>query len=95
MKLDIHFHTAGLSLLDTVSVLEKFGVERCRSTVHNWVQKSDLQPTDGKEPNHIAVYETVIHFNDQRYWLYAAFDPDTNEFLHFKPYPTRIIGVAK
>jgi len=95
MKRGIHLHTAGLSLLDTVSVLEKFGVERCRSTVHNWVQKADLQPTDGKEPNHIAVDEIMIHLNDQRYWLYAAFDPDTNEFLHFKLYPTRTIGVTK
>jgi len=30
MKLSIHLHAAGLSLSDTVSVLEQFGVERCR-----------------------------------------------------------------
>ena len=35
MKLSIHLHAAGLSLSDTVSVLEKFGVERCHSTIHN------------------------------------------------------------
>ncbi len=95
MKLSIHLHAAGLSLSDTVSVLEKFGVERCRSTVHNWVQKADLQPTDGKNPNHVAVDETLIQPNDQRYWLYAAVDPETNEFPHMKLYPTRTIVVTK
>ena len=35
MKLSIHLHAAGLSLSDTVSVLDSFGVDRCRSTVHN------------------------------------------------------------
>ena len=95
MRLSIHLHAAGLSLADTVSVLEKFGVERCRSTVHNWMQKADLQPTDGKNPNHVAVDETVIQLNNQRYWLYAAVDPETNEFLHVKLYPTRTIVVTK
>ncbi|WP_135807432.1 IS6 family transposase [Halorussus marinus] len=95
MKLSIHLHAAGLSLSDTVSVLEQFGVKRCRSTIHNWVQKADLQPTDGKNPNHVVVDETVIQLNDQRYWLYAAVDPQTNEFLHAKLYPTRTIVVTK
>jgi len=48
MKLGIRLHLAGLSLSNTISVLETMGVERCRSTVHNWVQKADLQPTDGR-----------------------------------------------
>ncbi len=44
MKLSIQLHLAGLSLSNTVSVLEISGVERARSTVHNWVHKADLQP---------------------------------------------------
>lgn len=48
MRLSIQLHLRGLSLSDIVSILESFGVERARSTVYNWVQKSDLQPTDGK-----------------------------------------------
>ena len=60
MRLSIHLHAAGLSLSDTVRVLDSFGVKRARSTVHNWVQKADLQPTDGKSPNHVAIDETVI-----------------------------------
>jgi putative transposase len=37
IKLGIRLLAAGLSLSDTVSVLASFGVERARSTVHNWV----------------------------------------------------------
>jgi len=44
MKVGIRLHLAGLSLSDTVSVLDRLGVDRCRTTVHNWVQKADLQP---------------------------------------------------
>jgi len=33
----------------------------------------------------------MIQCNDQRYWLYAAIDPETNEFLHGRPVPTRTI----
>ncbi|AGB30226.1 transposase [Natrinema pellirubrum DSM 15624] len=89
MKLGIRLHLAGLSLSDTISILERLGVERCRSTVHNWVQKADLQPLDGANPDHVAVDETVIQLNDERFWLYAAVDPATNRLLHVKLSPTR------
>jgi putative transposase len=88
MKLSIQLHLAGLSLSNTVSVLEIFGVQRARSTVHNWVHKADLQPEDGQSPDHVAVDETVIQLNDERYWLYAAVDPETNKLLHTKLKPT-------
>ena len=88
MKLSIQLHLAGLSLSNTVSILEIFGVERARSTVHNWVHKADLQPEEGQRPDHVAVDETVIRLNDEQYWLYAAVDPETNELLHTKLEPT-------
>jgi transposase-like protein len=88
MKLSIQFHLAGLSSSNTVPILEMFGIQRARSTVHNWVHKADLQPTDGHNPNHVAVDETVIRLNDEQYWLYAAVDPDTNELLHTRLEPT-------
>lgn len=47
MKLSIQVHLAGLSLSNTVSILGVFGVQRARSTVHNWVHKGDLQPETG------------------------------------------------
>jgi putative transposase len=88
MKLSIQLHLAALSLSNTVSILEIFGVERARSTVHNWVHKADLQPESGRYPDHIAVDETVIQLDDEQYWLYAAVDPKTNELLYTKLEPT-------
>jgi putative transposase len=95
MKLGIQLHLAGLSLSNTVSIREIFGVERARSTVHNWVHKADLQPADGRSPDHIAVDETVIRLNDEQYWLYAAVDPATNELLHTTLAPTRTNVIAR
>ncbi len=89
MKLGIQLHLDGLSLSNTVSILEIFGVERARSTVHNWVHKADLQPESGRCPDHVAVDEIVIQLNGEQYWLYAAVDPETNELLHTKLEPTR------
>jgi putative transposase len=95
MKLSIQLHLAGLSLSNTVSVLEIFGVSRARSTVHNWVHKADLQPESGRSPDHVAVDETVIQINEEYYWLYAAVDPDSNKLLYTKLEPTRNNGLAE
>jgi len=95
MKLSIQLHLAGLSLSNTVSFLEVFGVSRARSTVHNWVHKADLQPETGRSPDHVAVDETVIRIDDEQYWLYAAVDPDSNELLHTKLETTRTNALAE
>ncbi|MCD2203658.1 IS6 family transposase [Halobacterium sp. KA-6] len=89
MKLGIDLHAADLSLSYTISILDKFGVNRARSTVHNWVQKAGLQPTDGKNSDHVAIDETVFKLNDQRYWLSAAVDPATNLYPHTRLFTTR------
>ncbi|WP_336136228.1 IS6 family transposase [Natronomonas amylolytica] len=89
IEVGIQLHLAGLSLSNTKQFLERLGVERSRTAIHNWVQKADLQPTSEVEPNHIAVDETVIQLDDERWWLYAAVDPDTNKFLHVRLFPTR------
>jgi len=94
MKLSIQLHLAGLSLLNTVLFLEIFGVDRVRSTVHNWVHKADLQPESGRSPNHVAVDETVIRLDDEQYWLYAAVNPETNDLLHTQLEPTRNSAIA-
>jgi len=88
MKLSIQLHMADISLSNTVSVLDIFGVQRARSTIHNWVHKADLQPKDGQSPDQVAVDETVIQLNDEQYWLYAAVGPQTNKLLHTKLRPT-------
>ncbi|WP_049986586.1 DDE-type integrase/transposase/recombinase [Halobellus rufus] len=95
MKLGIQLHLSGLSLSDTDSVLESVGAERGRTAVHNWVQKAGLQPTDGQNPDYVAVDETVIRVNNQRYWLFAAVDPDTDRLLHVRLFPTRTTALTE
>lgn len=63
MTLSIRLYAAGLLLSCTVTVLDVFGVDRHQTTVHNWVQKAALQPTDGKAPNPVTVDETTIQLN--------------------------------
>ncbi|QGA81369.1 Transposase [Halomicrobium sp. LC1Hm] len=60
MALGIQSHVAGLSLLNTVDLLEALGVQRSRKAIHDWVQKADLQPESGRSPNQIALDETVV-----------------------------------
>jgi putative transposase len=95
MKLGIQMHVAGLSLSNTVSILDYLGVQRSRKAVHDWVQKADLQPSGGKAPNQVAVDETVIRINDQQYWLYAAADPHTNDLLHLRLFSTTTTALTE
>lgn len=77
-----------------MSITECFGLERSNLTVDNWVRKTDLQPTDGSQPDHVTLDETVIHLTDQRYWLYAALDPKANGFHHIRPFSTGNEGIT-
>ena len=95
MRLGIQMHLAGLSLSNTISILERLGVERSRTAVHNWVHKADLQPDGGASPNHVALDETVIRLDGQQYWLYAALDPETNKFLHIRLFSTYATGLTE
>jgi hypothetical protein len=84
----IKHHLAGLSLSNTVVLLEDLGVKRSRTAIHDWVQKADLQPDSDVDPNQIAVDETVVRVNGQRHWLYAAVDPkqiNSPKFSCFRP----------
>lgn len=65
MKFSIQLRFDLLSISNTVSILEVFGVERARSTVHNWVHEAELQPRSRRNPDHVAAHETVIRFNDE------------------------------
>jgi len=67
MALGIQSHVAGLSLSNTVELLDCLGVQRSRKAIHEWVQKADLQPKSGQSPNQIALDETVIRINDEQF----------------------------
>jgi putative transposase len=83
---------AGLSLSNTKQHVERLGVQRSRTVIHNWVKQVDLQPTATRSSNYVAPDETVIQLGSERYWLYAAVNPDANEFLHVQLFPTTNSG---
>ena len=95
MALGIQSHVAGLSLSNTVELLDNLGVDRSRKAVHDWVQKADLQPESGRSPNQVALDETVIRINDQQFWLYAAADPQTNDLLHVRLFSTTTTSLTE
>ncbi|WP_425601450.1 IS6 family transposase [Halorubrum salinum] len=61
----------------------------------NWIHKADLQPAEGRSPNHVAIDETVIRINDQQFWLYAAADPETNDLLHLRLFSTTTTALTE
>jgi putative transposase len=89
IQVGIQLYIAGLLLSNTKQYLEKLGVERSQTAIHDWVRKADLQPDSDVSPNQIAVGEPVISVNGQRHWLYAAVGPETNQFLHVRLFQTR------
>ncbi|WP_430506587.1 IS6 family transposase [Haloparvum sp. PAK95] len=91
----IRYHLAGLSLSNTVTLLEDFGVKRSRTAVHNWVQKADLQPAEKVSPDHVALDQKMIQVNNDRYWLYAAVNPLTNRILHIRLFQTYSIYLTQ
>lgn len=74
MKPAIELHLIDLSLSNTVPLLDIFRIDRCRSTVHTRVQKADLELQDGHDPAKIALDETVVKVDGERFWLVAAVD---------------------
>jgi transposase-like protein len=68
--------------------LEIWGIDRSHVAVHNWVHKADLQPALTVTALQLAVDEKTIKINGHDYWLYAAVDPETNEFRHIRLFPT-------
>lgn len=51
-------------------------------------------PTGGRCPNQVALDGTMIRVDDQAYWLYAATDPDPDEFLHVDLYMMQNFGAS-
>ena len=58
------------------------------------MQKAELQSTSDATPDYIVIDETAIQVNDERRWLYATVDPETNEFPHLRLFLTRTTQLA-
>lgn len=58
MKHAIHLPLGVLSISSTVSVLVNFEIQRAKSAVHNWMQKTNPEPRSGRDPQTIPLDET-------------------------------------
>ena len=95
MEFAIELHLGGLSLSKTVMALERFGVSRARSTIHNWVLKADLEPRGGCSPEKVALDETVVKIDGEQFWLVGAVEPSTNRILHVGLYASRNMAMIE
>ena len=89
IEMGIQLHLAGLSLSNTKRYLEKWGVQRSRTAIHNWVHKAELEPAPETEPTEIALDEKAINVDGTYEWLFAAIDTATNELLYVCLFQTR------
>jgi putative transposase len=59
------------------------------------VQKADFEPRGGRDPEKIALDETVVNVNGEQFWLVAPVEPATNVILHLRLYPSRNTALTK
>ena len=88
IQVGIRCHLAGMSTKNASQFLYKLRVQRSHVAIHNWVHKADLQPISTVSADQLAIDEKVIRINGNDYWLYGAVDPETNEILQFRLFPT-------
>ena len=67
IQVGIRYHLAGMSLRDASQFLYKLGVQRSHVVVHEWIHKADLQPISTMIADHLAVDETVIQIQHERW----------------------------
>jgi putative transposase len=88
IEVGIRCHLSGMSLRDTSHFLGELGVQRSHVAVHNWVHKAELQPISTLSADQLAVDEKMIRLHGKEFWLYGAVDPETNEIIALRLYPT-------
>lgn len=45
---------------------------------------SDLEPRTGSDPDKVALGEMAVKDDGVRFWLYAPFEPESNEIPHIR-----------
>jgi len=82
-RFGVRLHTAGLSIRETVAILDLLGVDRSHGAVWNWVHtlsEAQSDPSTAK-PSRVAVDEKQIEIDGEKKWLYAAVDTESKRLL--------------
>ena len=77
----VRLRSAGLSLRETVAILDPLGVDRSLEAVQDWTHRladdQDDPPRSIYTPQRVAVDETAIQIGSEWRWCYAAIELDS------------------
>ena len=77
----VRLHSAGLSLRETVTILDLLDVDRSHGAVWDWTHRladdQDDPPRSIYTPQRVAVDETAIQIGSEWRWCYAAIELDS------------------
>ena len=65
IKFGMPIHLKKLYLLNTILIIDIFGVGCVRSTMHTLIHKAELQSESDRALEHTAVSETLIQLDDK------------------------------
>ena len=87
----VRLHSAGLSLRETVAILDLLGVDRSHGAVWDWTHRlADNQDDPPRStPRRVAVDETAIQIGTEWRWCYAAIDLDSMVVLDIEVFSRR------
>jgi len=90
-RFGVRLHTAGLSIRETVAILDLLGVDRSHGAVWNWVHTLSEAQSDPPtaEPSRVAVDEKQITVDGEKKWLYAAIDIESRLLLEIDVFSRR------
>ena len=91
IALSILLYQQGLSLRRVQETMGYLDQDITYRGVHYWIQKlgSELEWNNGKLPNKVVVDETVVKVGGERWYLYAAINPNDRRIVYAAIYPTR------
>jgi putative transposase len=90
-RFGVRLHTAGLSIRETVAILELLGVDCSHGAVWNWVHTLSEAQSDPPtaSPSRVAVDEKQITVDGEKKWLYAAIDIESRLLLEIDVFSRR------
>ena len=88
----VRLHSAGLSLRETVAILDLLDVDRSHGAVWDWTHR--LADYQDDPPRRVAVDETAIQIGTEWRWCYAAIYLDSMPVFDVEVFSRRGIGPA-
>ena len=87
----VRLHSAGLSLRETVAILDLLDVDRSHGAVWDWTHRlaDDQDDPPRSTPRRVAVDETAIQIGTEWRWCYAAIDLDSMLVLDIEVFSRR------